>query len=316
MISLPAGLLQTGAAGVVATGWVVPDGPSAALITEFYRRWRSEDQPPGPALAGAQAWLRDTTNGEKARGWLRAVADGAAWLPAAAADALLDLYLPRGPDALDDAGIDVWAGSPTTAADLAREVRMERGAWEELAGAALGEREWRRLAEAALAELPEMGLGEQAESEVRSGLAAALAEPPGRSRYEIRAVLTSRPELRAWLRERTAGETVRGGPARRKPMPADPEPTRGRERPLDPPPTARLRASGCSASAALGLLPLGLRLLGLRLRLLRLRLLRHPVHPPRRCRRGGPSPPRPPKETAGTPTNPPSVRTGRAPASA
>ena len=55
---------------------------------------------------------------------------------------------------------------------------MERGAWEELAGSALGEREWRRLAEAALAELPEMGLGEQAESEVRSGLAAALAEPP------------------------------------------------------------------------------------------------------------------------------------------
>ena len=110
VISLPAGLLQTGAAGVVATGWVVPDGPSAALITEFYRRWRSEDQPPARALAGAQAWLRDTTNGEKARGWLRAVADGAAWLPAAAADALLDLYLPREPDALDDAGIDVWAG--------------------------------------------------------------------------------------------------------------------------------------------------------------------------------------------------------------
>jgi len=110
VISLPAGLLQAGAAGVVATGWVVPDGPSAALITEFYRRWRWEDQPPGQALAGAQAWLRDTSNGEKARGWLQAVTDGAGWLPAAAADALLDRYLLREPDALDDAGIDIWAG--------------------------------------------------------------------------------------------------------------------------------------------------------------------------------------------------------------
>ena len=110
VVSLPAALIQAGAAGVVATGWAVPDGPSAALVTEFYRRWRHADEDPGSALAGAQAWLRDTTNGEKVAVWEQAVEEGAAWLPAAAADALLDVYLLREPEAYDDAGIDVWAG--------------------------------------------------------------------------------------------------------------------------------------------------------------------------------------------------------------
>jgi CHAT domain-containing protein len=110
VVSLPTGLLQAGAAGVVATGWPVPDGATAALVTEFYRRWRWDDQPPAEALAGAQAWLRDTTNGQKVAHWEGALEAAAPWLPEETAELLLDEYLVREPDALDDAGIGVWAG--------------------------------------------------------------------------------------------------------------------------------------------------------------------------------------------------------------
>lgn len=110
VVSLPTGLLQAGAAGVVATGWPVPDGATAALVTEFYRRWRWEEQSPGAALAGAQTWLRDTTNEQKVAHWERAVEAAAPWLPDETAELLFDEYLVREPDALDDAGIGVWAG--------------------------------------------------------------------------------------------------------------------------------------------------------------------------------------------------------------
>jgi CHAT domain-containing protein len=95
---------------VVATGWAVPDAATAALVIEFYRRWRWQRDSPGDALAAAQRWLRDTTNGAKAQLWERALAENAPWLPAAAAEALLDVYLLREPNTLDDAGIDVWGG--------------------------------------------------------------------------------------------------------------------------------------------------------------------------------------------------------------
>jgi CHAT domain-containing protein len=110
VVSLPTGLLQAGAAGVIASGWAVPDASTAALMVDFYRRWRQEKRPPGEALAAAQAWLRGTTNGEKVDFWERALEEGASWLPPDAADELLDAYLVREPDALDDAGLDVWAG--------------------------------------------------------------------------------------------------------------------------------------------------------------------------------------------------------------
>jgi CHAT domain len=66
----------------------------------------------------------------------------------------------------------------------------------------MDEVEWRRLGEAALAELPEMGFDAATEAEVRRELVRALAEEAGQAMIAIRAVLTSRPELRAWLRER------------------------------------------------------------------------------------------------------------------
>jgi hypothetical protein len=110
VVSLPAGLIQAGASGVVAPLWAVPDGATSALVIEFFRRWRWRGEQPGAALAGAQAWLRDTTNAEKVHAWQHAVDNGERWLPESAADVLLDVYLRREPDALDDATLDVWAG--------------------------------------------------------------------------------------------------------------------------------------------------------------------------------------------------------------
>jgi CHAT domain-containing protein len=110
VVSLPTALIQAGAAGVVATGWAVPDAPTAALVVEFYRQWRWERKSPANALADAQRWMRDTTNDDKTGTWQRAVAEKAAWLPPATADMLLDVYLLRDPDALDDSGINVWGG--------------------------------------------------------------------------------------------------------------------------------------------------------------------------------------------------------------
>ncbi|EEP70277.1 hypothetical protein MCAG_00604 [Micromonospora sp. ATCC 39149] len=62
VISLPAGLVQAGVAGVLASMWPVEDHATALFMTEFYRRWRADDQAsPAEALAGTQRWLRDVT---------------------------------------------------------------------------------------------------------------------------------------------------------------------------------------------------------------------------------------------------------------
>ncbi len=66
VIGLPAGLLQAGVAGVVASLWAVNDLSTAMLMERFYRLWREEGLTPALALRGAQIWLRDTTNREKA----------------------------------------------------------------------------------------------------------------------------------------------------------------------------------------------------------------------------------------------------------
>jgi CHAT domain-containing protein len=65
VVSLPTGLAQAGAAGVVASLYRVP-GPSARiLMARFYRAWRDEGIEPPQALRAAQQWMRDTTNDEK-----------------------------------------------------------------------------------------------------------------------------------------------------------------------------------------------------------------------------------------------------------
>src|SRR5215475_910220 len=106
----------------------------------------------------------------------------------------------------------------------------------------MDESEWRRLARAALAELPEMGFDPRTQAEVRQELLDALAVVGGRAGTAIRAVLTSRPALREWLRERVGDDPVRSArrSARRRPTapPAFPPPPATPPASAAPPPPA------------------------------------------------------------------------------
>jgi CHAT domain-containing protein len=71
-IGFPAGFLQAGAAGIVATLWSVPDLSSSLIMSRFYEllskapsRNDRDDPPvdPATALVAAQRWLRDLTAG-------------------------------------------------------------------------------------------------------------------------------------------------------------------------------------------------------------------------------------------------------------
>ncbi|WP_042425488.1 CHAT domain-containing protein [Streptacidiphilus anmyonensis] len=109
VIALPTGLLQAGAAGVVAGLWALEDGSAAMVLAEFHRVWRREYSEPADALRAAQRWLRDTTNGEKAAIYEAAsTVDG--WLAAEAADALYARVAWEDPDERSHAHIDSWAG--------------------------------------------------------------------------------------------------------------------------------------------------------------------------------------------------------------
>jgi CHAT domain-containing protein len=66
VVSLSSAFLQAGVAGVIATLWEVADLGTAMLMARFYEVWRVNGSPPARALRAAQAWLRDTTNSEKA----------------------------------------------------------------------------------------------------------------------------------------------------------------------------------------------------------------------------------------------------------
>ena len=59
VISLPTGLLQAGAAGVVSSLWSVADLSTMILLSRFYDLWRTENLEPPEALRQAQIWLRD-----------------------------------------------------------------------------------------------------------------------------------------------------------------------------------------------------------------------------------------------------------------
>ncbi|MGH3407115.1 MAG: CHAT domain-containing protein [Streptosporangiaceae bacterium] len=75
VISLPAGLIQAGAAGVIASQWAVPGLATAMLMTRFYQYWKHDQLTPAAALRSAQRWLRDSTNGEKADYFKAAMTD-------------------------------------------------------------------------------------------------------------------------------------------------------------------------------------------------------------------------------------------------
>ena len=66
VISLPTGLLQAGAAGVVSSLWSVADLSTMVLLSRFYELWRNQNLPPATALRQAQLWLRDSTGPELA----------------------------------------------------------------------------------------------------------------------------------------------------------------------------------------------------------------------------------------------------------
>ena len=96
VIGLPAGLLQAGVAGVVASLWSVNDMSTAMLMERFYRLWREDGLEPALALRQAQIWLRDSTNREKAEYFRRDVpALAGLRMPAAAAAELYVDYALR-----------------------------------------------------------------------------------------------------------------------------------------------------------------------------------------------------------------------------
>ena len=108
VVALPTGLLQAGAAGVVASQWSVPDRATAMLMTDFYRRWAKGTEPGARALRGAQQWLRDTPNGDKVQGWRTAVADEESWLPPDVANEFAGALIASEPDGREHQDIHVW----------------------------------------------------------------------------------------------------------------------------------------------------------------------------------------------------------------
>ena len=66
VIGLPAGFLQSGVPGVVATLWPVNDRSTAVLVAEFYRFLLVERQDPASALSRARKFLCDATARELA----------------------------------------------------------------------------------------------------------------------------------------------------------------------------------------------------------------------------------------------------------
>jgi CHAT domain-containing protein len=64
VVSFPSALAQAGVAGVMGSLWKVQDTAAAVLAVRFYELWLSGEMAAPAALAAAQRWLREATNGE------------------------------------------------------------------------------------------------------------------------------------------------------------------------------------------------------------------------------------------------------------
>jgi len=113
VISLPTGLIQAGAAGVIASMWAVPDLPSAVLMIEMYRHLRELPDDPGAALRTAQIWVRDTPVREQLERYRAAATTRGAWPPPAIAkavkSALTAAALAAGTNERPRDGMSSWA---------------------------------------------------------------------------------------------------------------------------------------------------------------------------------------------------------------
>ena len=78
VIGLPAGFLQAGIPGVVATLWPVNDRSTAVLVAEFYRLLLAERQDPATALHRARGHLHDATARDLAEWFERRYEDSGA----------------------------------------------------------------------------------------------------------------------------------------------------------------------------------------------------------------------------------------------
>jgi CHAT domain-containing protein len=109
VIGLPAGFLQAGVPGVVATLWPVNDLSTAVLVAEFYRLLLAERQDPAIALSRARGFLRDATAWDLAE-WFERRYDDSGGTDQAAYQAAADLR--SRPDPADRPYADpvYWAG--------------------------------------------------------------------------------------------------------------------------------------------------------------------------------------------------------------
>jgi CHAT domain-containing protein/tetratricopeptide (TPR) repeat protein len=109
VIGLPAGFLQAGVPGVVATLWSVNDQSTAVLMAEFYRLLLAEQKDPAAALDSARRYLRDATASELAE-WFEARYEASGGTDLTAFEAAVDSR--RHPDPADRPYADpvYWAG--------------------------------------------------------------------------------------------------------------------------------------------------------------------------------------------------------------
>ena len=109
VIGMPAGFLQAGVPGVVATLWPVNDLSTAVLMAEFYRLLLIEQHDPATALTRARGFLRDATAHDLAEWFERRYGDSGG-SDVAAYEAAADLRSYPDPSGRPYANPVHWAG--------------------------------------------------------------------------------------------------------------------------------------------------------------------------------------------------------------